>query len=502
MNQEIIKILMLTDRDLDGVGCAIVAKELFSKDERVQLEVRFVGRKIYEEFQKFLDNKEYYNYDFIFVTDLSISKDQAEAVLRAASIDITSNRLFKRKKLLSDKLIILDHHDSALWLNDYPFANVITESTLGSNEVFPTSGTLLTLLYLTEEFIPNFLKKDFEDYQFEFDSTRLWKLQAFVYLVRDYDTWLWKKNNDTIPKQFNDWFLDNGIEKLFENYEDIIFSFRVDDKECKVTRIPSSIQRDLKYINIKREEYINAALKRMKVIDSKFGKIGILFAEQYTSELGNKASELNPELMFIALFNGDRFSMRTVRNDINLGTDVAKKISENGGGIAKAAGFNVKDEVLLAVLKTLFSNELPQPIIKEVEKVIYNEIPVEHHEEENKLIPKFINNKPIEPKKKDQPIKKSIVAVETSNEEFRKLVNDQITERRKNRDLSSMGLMSSIGEESEEKESKIINEPQQIIEEPYNPRKTENAHKRFDHGFSIADLVEADEKEKSKKKEK
>ena len=501
-----IKILMLTDEDLDGLGCAVVLNELMKKFPNIEFDVRFVGRKIYNEFDKFLEEREYEKYDYIFVTDLSISKEQAEAVLRTASNN-PSEGLFKKRDMLSNKLVVLDHHNSALWLNEYPFANVLLEVN-GKNGVEPSSGTLLTYLYLTTEFLPSKLGITMNDLVDKIGEERLLSLNAFIYMVRDYDTWLWKKNCDNVPKDFNDWFLDVGIEKTFANYNKILDLIKVNLETMRVLELPKFIYEDLNYISIKRNKYIDKALKRMKTIDTDFGKIGILFAEQYTSELGNKASELNPDLKFIALYNGDRFSMRTVRGDINLGTDVAKKITENGGGIPKAAGFTVDEEVSLEALKILFSNKKPEPIVKEVEKVVYKDRV------------KFINDKPMQkdrppfqyyeeiddkndvidfvPKKKEEPLKQSVVSIDTSNEEFKKLINEQINSRRKNRDLSSMGLFGE--EETKEDKSRNIKQIQHNNDDIIlRPDRVENAHKRFDHGFSIADLIEADEKEKNKK---
>lgn len=505
-----IKILMLTDEDLDGLGCAVVLNELMKKLPNIEFDVRFVGRKIYEEFDKFLEEKEYENYDYIFVTDLSISKEQAEAVLRTASNN-PSEGLFKKRDMLSNKLVVLDHHNSALWLNDYPFANILLDFN-GKNGLEPTSGTLLTYLYLMTEFLPTKLNITKEELVEKIGEERLIALNAFIYMVRDYDTWLWKKNCDNVPKDFNDWFLDVGIEKTFANYNKILDLITVNLETMRVLKLPEFIYEDLNYISIKRNKYIEKALKRIKIIDTEFGKIGILFAEQYISELGNKASELNPDLKFIALYNGDRFSLRTIRDDINLGTDVAKKITENGGGIPKAAGFNVKEEVSIEALKILFSNKKPEPIIKEVEKVVYKDRV------------KFINDKPMQkdrspfqyyeeiddkndvidfkPKKKEEPLKQSVVSIDTSNEEFKKLINDQINSRRKNRDLSSMGLFGEE-ESKENKQSKNINHIQHNNDDIIlRPDRVENAHKRFKHGFSIADLIDADEKEKTSKGKK
>lgn len=61
-------------------------------------------------------------------------------------------------------------------------------------------------------------------------------------------------------------------------------------------------------------------------------KCGFVFAENYFSELGNKLCKLNPDIDFFAMIDidGGTVSYRTVKDDIDLGNDVAKIFC--GGG--------------------------------------------------------------------------------------------------------------------------------------------------------------------------
>lgn len=63
-----------------------------------------------------------------------------------------------------------------------------------------------------------------------------------------------------------------------------------------------------------------------------------MFAESYLSELGNRLSELHPELDFIAMVNQETISYRTVKEDVNL-SEIAKCFG--GGGHPKASGSQV-----------------------------------------------------------------------------------------------------------------------------------------------------------------
>ena len=60
-----------------------------------------------------------------------------------------------------------------------------------------------------------------------------------------------------------------------------------------------------------------------------------MFAERYISELGNRLCELYPELTYVAMIDicKGSVSYRTVREDIDLGKEIAH--SFGGGGHAK-----------------------------------------------------------------------------------------------------------------------------------------------------------------------
>ena len=82
---------------------------------------------------------------------------------------------------------------------------------------------------------------------------------------------------------------------------------------------------------------------------------GVVFADRYISELGNRLSEMHPELDYIAMIDigGGTVSYRTVKDDIDLGGEIAH--SFGGGGHRKAAGstFDV-DKIRGVVVNELF----------------------------------------------------------------------------------------------------------------------------------------------------
>ena len=283
-------IKLFTHTDLDGVGCEILGKLAFGENINIE---RCNYENINDNVKKSL--KDANKYDKIFITDISVNKEVADELNN-----------------ISNKVVLLDHHKTALWLNEYSYATVQTEDeTVGK-----LCGTYLFYEYL---------KKNHE----EFNDTHALKL--FVDYVRMYDTWEWKdKYNNIFPKRLNDLmymdgfheFIDKMIYRLGNNYP--IF----DDKDI--------LKLDIEQKNI--DSYVVQKNKTLIVNDNLFPgyTVGITFADKYISELGNELCELHPDLDFIVLINIDLLtvSYRTVK-DIDL-SDIAKKYG--GGGHPKASG--------------------------------------------------------------------------------------------------------------------------------------------------------------------
>ena len=88
-------IKLFTHTDLDGVSCEILGRIAFREDINV---TRCNYGDIDNKVEEFLNNVEEYNK--LFITDISVSKKIADKL-----------------NSISDKVILLDHHKTALWLN-------------------------------------------------------------------------------------------------------------------------------------------------------------------------------------------------------------------------------------------------------------------------------------------------------------------------------------------------------------------------------------------------
>lgn len=292
-------IKLITHNDLDGVGCYIVAKIML--EEEVDVTYCNYG-DVNEEVLKAIEDENVYSK--IFITDISVTEDVA-------------NELDK----IWDKVVLLDHHPTALFLNKYSWAKVeeyfdIEEKTCATR-----------LLY---------------DY---FNADGNVYLDTFVEKVRLFDTWLWKeKYNDEDAKHLNDLRYILGKEDFANSLISKIKSKR-----------PLFNEFDLKLLAIKQREidsYVEKKDKDLVVTEIRGYKAGVVIAESNQSELGNRLCEMHPELDLVAMVNQNGISYRTVKDDVNV-SELAKHFG--GGGHPKASGSSVPKECLEGFIFNLFN---------------------------------------------------------------------------------------------------------------------------------------------------
>lgn len=326
-----MKIKLFTHTDLDGVACAILGIIAFGKSN---IDVEYCDyNDINEKVKQFIINKEYNNYDFVYITDISINEEVAEL------IDNTQPDTFKEGFCLGEMFQLLDHHPTALWLNKYFWANVKIYNNPNIKD-FKTSGAYMFKEYLVRSCILNNIN-----------------CYNFANVVRKYDTWEWKETNDIIPKRLNDLFYILGRERFIDNYTETLNS----NKNIGLKGLFNLA--DLLLLPIEQEKidrYIKNKSKNVIIKEIQGYKAGIVFAEQYHSELGNRLSEIRSDLDFIIIINMSRgISYRTTKDNINLGK-IAKVYG--GGGHPKSAGSSIDDRIKQDLIDALFK----------VDKVYFN----------------------------------------------------------------------------------------------------------------------------------
>jgi len=172
---------------------------------------------------------------------------------------------------------------------------------------------------------------------------------SFVEIVRQYDTWEWKnKYNNIIPKQVNDLMYIIGREAFVYNVLNQFTMMREFElKEEDYVLLRRNQEKIDSYIDTKNESII--------VKDIRGYQAGVVFAERYSSELGNKLSELHPELDFIAIINPSHsVSYRTVKKGIDLSI-VASAFG--GGGHISASGSPIDEDMRNKIIDLVFESK-------------------------------------------------------------------------------------------------------------------------------------------------
>lgn len=315
-----MQIKLFTHTDLDGVGCAILGKFAFDNIDIEYCEYNNVNQKI----EELITEEQYKSYDRVYITDISVNEQVAGLINELGEDNVFT---------------LIDHHPTALWLNKYFWANVETETILihgyGEQQIIEkTSGTYSFLIELlgSDRIRPT--------------QQELFILKDFADTVRKYDTWLWKeKYNDDMPKKWNDLFYILGRERFIDKVVTMLKNnkFELDNTDKLLLELEQN--KIDKYIEQKNKEIIE-----INILNS---RAGVIFGEQYHSEVGNKLSEMHPELDFIVIVNLSKsVSYRTVKDNVHLGNDIAK--AYGGGGHPKAAGSGIGQGIRERVIELIF----------------------------------------------------------------------------------------------------------------------------------------------------
>ena len=248
---------------------------------------------------------------YIYITDIRVNEEVAELLDKRGGV------------------VLLDHHPTALGLNKYSWCNVMVEDLNGVTKMF--YHWLVVNGCLNEEL--------------ETNET----LSRFAELVRNYDTWRWSELGEegVICKQVNDLMCLYGRDKFI--------TWCISEIHDEV--FPRLYAKDEVVLKIKQDEidrYIEEKNKTM-FTSPMCGKVcGFVFADRFVSELGNRLCKMHPEIDFVAMIDidGCTVSYRTVKEDIDLGKDVASLFG--GGGHPKAAGSEFSQSIKLKVIEEIF----------------------------------------------------------------------------------------------------------------------------------------------------
>ena len=311
---------LYTHNDLDGLGCAILAK-LALKDD-IDIEYCKGPDDLEEHLLKSYQDRSIFNYNLVYITDCSIPKDSDVFPYIAKHKNI---RLY-------------DHHQTALFLNEYPWAHVSVE--------FNGKLTCGTELF----------------YNFLLEKGKITERKFFVEQVRLLDTWDWTNYTSFIPKYLSDLIFILGLSNFV-----ISFTEKLKKKDLNELTIFNQYERDLlEYESIKQEKYITQKKNQAMIVTTDKDKKYVLsFADMNQSVLGNTLCEEIPDAECSIMFNlnSGYISIRSIgEKDSSV---IAKLYS--GGGHKNASGGKIDDKSMSKIV-----NILMEKIgnVKNIEKLI------------------------------------------------------------------------------------------------------------------------------------
>lgn len=293
-------IVITHAKDVDGVSPVILLK-LCNREVEYHL---FETAEEAEELFPSLLAGDLDKVEHIYITDLPLSEKTYQWI---------------EEQPWKEKVYVFDHHISHSFATKYPYV------------VLDTRECATSLFY-------KYLKEKYK----EIDQP--W-IQEYVEHVLNLDMWYWVAKGDAIA---------NELGLLFDIYGNLGFMNHFQEKLLNDKKMQwTSLEEELLKIERNRMEryFENKKEQLMKFYYSGY-QMGVVFAEQYRSELGMVLQQANENLDFIAMINpSGGVSLRTQKDDVNL-AELASRL--NGGGHQKSSGFGISDDRKIQIIKMIF----------------------------------------------------------------------------------------------------------------------------------------------------
>ena len=301
-----MKLLLSHVADLDGITPIILLNLLDIDFEYELFDVNKLDKFIADR----IDTDYFSKFDEIIITDLAITKETASKIIGSK---------------YKEKFVLLDHHESNMYLNNYSFATVMEEVN-----GFKECATTILFKYLIDKYKNPILFKN--------------SVINFVELVRECDTWQFTELKEE-AKGLNSLFAFFGKDYFIDNYT----NFLKKNSDFYFSEMELSV---LKTLNQKRLDYLECMKDKVIIKKIQDYNIGVVFAEQYRSELGHfLAEKYRDKVDFIAIINMNyHISLRTVK-DIKLNEFALKY---GGGGHPYASGMPLKENIKDRIIDEIF----------------------------------------------------------------------------------------------------------------------------------------------------
>ena len=307
------RLLFTHGADIDGMGNAILAKLAFENIDIIY------ARNVSDLETKFLNeynSGNLYNYDIVYITDLSLKKEIADKVYNDDK--------------LKDKLYIFDHHETALasGLNEYNNTNVHVEL-----DGIKTCGTELYYIYLKDN---GYLE----------DSTAI---SEFVEKVRREDNWEWEKYNDILAHDLAILFNAIGINR----FVDSMVALLKEEKDSFELNENLSNEVNNKKEKIKLAIESSKRFVRKELIDG-IKTLIVFITYEYRNDVADyfkKNNDIDYDVVAMIALDNDQISIRSLKSN-NYARILAEKYG--GGGHDTAAAIPLDYNNKSKIVDTLF----------------------------------------------------------------------------------------------------------------------------------------------------
>lgn len=337
--------LLFTHDDLDGAACELVflLRKYFSCLSHDFKIIRCSNNNVDQMVQHALDDGTINSYSTIYFTDIAPSK----------------KLVIELNDKLGNNLIIIDHHKTNLYINDIvKNSYVVTEIQPG--KMACGASLLLDHFYGRRIDHDSYFKENFVRESISF-------MRDFVEMVRLYDTYEWKKDNDERPYRLNVFFKMLGPDIFIQHYTSKIDNARKFYLAQTAEILPLHVLSydETRFIDavIERQQNIidSITLDDVQVIDIKGVKAAIMLAPlgANVNEIANQFLSKYKEVdIFIeADIKRGVWSFRSLYPKFDV-SSYAKQMG--GGGHPCAAGapmdYNLKDGIVSTLINHIQYN--------------------------------------------------------------------------------------------------------------------------------------------------
>lgn len=298
-------IKLFSHNDLDGFGAPLLLRAVqpvMFDDTEFDMTNCGAGR-IDDEFARWMRTPEASRFTDVYIMDMTPDSEYTFQQLNAN---------------FANHWLVFDHHESEEALRSKYAANSVTAADASINP----SATSLVWDWLKQQ--PHFN---------DLPSQRQEELAYLVELIRAYDTWDWQNDPDMSTEE----------RTAADNLDQLFWFYPLQDSESFVQDVlaagwPKYQQENrllIHTLNERRTKYLKSHLKDMIKTTIAGHQFGVVYADDYKSEIAHELLEQNPDVDAALVVSPVSISLRS-----NGKLDVAKFAEKyfNGGGHADAAG--------------------------------------------------------------------------------------------------------------------------------------------------------------------